>query len=89
MCDPQTANYDNVATKRREYDQDASQAQLETCNSQVVELQREVQHVNTPIGITMTRQDKTKVRCKANSVISAYFLLCNNHIPHVLVRSVR
>lgn len=49
VCVPQTANYDNVATKRREYDQDSSKAQLDTCSSQVVELKKQVRHVNTLI----------------------------------------
>ncbi|XP_071344028.1 chloride channel CLIC-like protein 1 [Trachinotus anak] len=36
-------NYNNVATKRREYTEDSSQAQLESCSSQVVDLQRQVE----------------------------------------------
>ncbi|XP_023255827.1 chloride channel CLIC-like protein 1 isoform X1 [Seriola lalandi dorsalis] len=37
------ATYDNVATKRREYTQDSSQAKLETCSSQVVDLQKQIE----------------------------------------------
>ena len=38
----QPAHYDNVATKRREYTEDPSQAELVTFKSQVVDLQRKV-----------------------------------------------
>ncbi|XP_029939852.1 chloride channel CLIC-like protein 1 [Salarias fasciatus] len=39
----QTTNYDNVATKRREYTQDSDQAELLSCTRQVAELQRRVE----------------------------------------------
>ena len=42
VCTLQPGHYDNVATKRREYTEDPSQAELVTCRSQVVDLQKKV-----------------------------------------------
>ncbi|KAF3690861.1 Chloride channel CLIC-like protein 1 Precursor [Channa argus] len=38
----ETANYNNVATKRREYTQDSCQAQLASCSRHVEDLQRQM-----------------------------------------------
>ncbi|XP_034438316.1 chloride channel CLIC-like protein 1 isoform X2 [Hippoglossus hippoglossus] len=45
------AHYDNVATKRREYTEDPSQAELVTCRSQVADLQKKIEEQKKKISL--------------------------------------
>ncbi|XP_040896005.1 chloride channel CLIC-like protein 1 [Toxotes jaculatrix] len=45
------ANYNNVATKRREYTQDSSQAELALCNTQAADLQKQVEDQKKTIAL--------------------------------------
>ncbi|XP_069378062.1 chloride channel CLIC-like protein 1 isoform X2 [Paralichthys olivaceus] len=45
------AHYDNVATKRREYTEDTSQAELGKCSSQVADLQKKIEEQKKKISL--------------------------------------
>lgn len=44
-------NYENVPTKRREFTQDSNQEELTSCNTQVVDLKREIEELKKKISV--------------------------------------
>nr|XP_040040380.1 chloride channel CLIC-like protein 1 isoform X1 [Gasterosteus aculeatus aculeatus] len=47
----ETANYDNVPTKRRAYNQESNQVDLTTCRSEVADLQRKIEELKKEIRL--------------------------------------
>ncbi|KAI4828975.1 hypothetical protein KUCAC02_023040 [Chaenocephalus aceratus] len=45
------ANYENVPTKRREFTRDSNQEELTSCNTQVVDLKREIEELKKKISV--------------------------------------
>ncbi|KAK5869854.1 hypothetical protein PBY51_024542 [Eleginops maclovinus] len=47
----ESANYDNVPTKRREFTRDSNQEELTSCNSQVVDLKKQIEELKKKISV--------------------------------------
>ncbi|XP_042372262.1 chloride channel CLIC-like protein 1 isoform X2 [Plectropomus leopardus] len=70
------ANYDNVPTKRREYNRDSNQVEVTPCNTQVMELQRQNEELRKKI--TLLSQQPT-----CNPVFKRFLTRLRNEIEKV------